>query len=331
MSLSNEERIKGIMFAIKNMVEVKRSFIENGGQQRNPYGIERLFALVDRLWSSFLGRESNGQHWLLGSSAGNTVYPQTCTPWGMAIKSHCERLLQKKNDFIDKKIEETFDAFDGFLDIKGLLSHTGNGDYLYYEIYAWAEQVIYYLRRYEDEFLKSQKALSDLICDIQGECFSVFSRNDVYARAYLVHQILKEHVYGRKYPYDLDKDPVAFWFQKDAVHHGIAGVMDEGPGLTLEDIAKIHIHVCKKGEKLSAFDRIEIALKFSGRHYHYDHEFKELLRMIAEHKLCTKAEVKKLTELFEKCKKDHDDNEKKGYESYKYRYNPTDIYLYGVD
>lgn len=166
------------------------------------------------------------------------------------------------------------------------------------------------------------------MCNIQGECFAVFSRDPRFARAYLVYQILHNYVYTNTYPYSLDKDPVAHWLQKDAQHHNIAHVMRDGPGLTLQDIARIHVRACKK-EKLSAFERIEIVLQMSGASFHYDHKFNELSKMVTDNKLCTKFEVTKLKVMFEKCKKEHDEQEKQSQKDYKS--DPTDIYLYGAD
>lgn len=131
MSMSDEERVEGIMFAIKHMVQAKHEFVENQNWVR--FGTNRIIGLVEKAWSAFLGQESNGAHWILGSSATREVNAETCTPWGVAIKSHCERLLSKESGII-KDGDDVFNAFNGFLDIKGLLHNSGNGNYFYYEI-----------------------------------------------------------------------------------------------------------------------------------------------------------------------------------------------------
>jgi len=313
MSLSNEERIKGLYWTISKMVslvdEIKDVELRN---------------LTKSLWHALLGTTSNSAHWIMGSSATNTVRWDTTTPWGIAIAHHCEGLLKDKTDGFQKP-ENFFDAFDGFLDIIGLLRQTDIELANIYELYAYNEQIIYYLRRYNDELLSDLSELSKVTSNIHGECFRVFSQNPLYARAYILNNILK-FIYDGYYPYQEEKwDVLTIHLSKNAIHHDLSRMMHEGE---LKQLAELHVklHQAKESKKLTLLMRLEAFLMLAGRRYHYDHHFNALVQSLKQ-KRFKKEHIEKLTKMFEENKLDHENNEKNSSRQYKEnQLSPLSIY-----
>jgi hypothetical protein len=221
MGLSNEERIGGLHYAIDALVEIADHLKE----KEKDYGYQypkKLVSFLDQLWFAFLGKTRNSAHWLIGSSATSPVTWGSLSPWGVAINHHCRDVLDKEDDLDDllKKSgrKNKFDAFDGFLDIPGLLNRPHRE---IYNIYSWSEQLVYYLRRYEDDLLDDMQILSKIVSDIQGECFTLFKKDDSYAKAYILSMLTKM-IYGPLYPYDVEKwDPLVKHLNEDNLHHSL--------------------------------------------------------------------------------------------------------------
>lgn len=320
MSLSDCERISGIMNAIHEMVSIKKRYVEQFPEDRTTRDIQNL---IDQLWHAFIGKQSNSSHWLLGSSATKTITYQMRSVWGEAINFHCNDILNKSEN---KNTKDPFDAFEGFLDIGSLLGKEDKLSQFVYEIFAWSEQLVYYLRRYKDVFLSSHESLSSIVSRIQGECYGIFMISDLFARAYLVHEISKKYIYGHKYPFDIEYDPVLIWLNKDNLHHYIAYVMHYDSKLSLKDIAKIHKKFCDLKDGVSAFDRIKVTLLFSGRSFYHDHLFDDLKKFIQQHKLCSTQKVSELKRVFEQNKKQKIEIDKDFSERFNEDQNPTSIY-----
>jgi len=322
MGLSDEERIEGICYSIRAITKLGKELEE---QQSRSYGFhdyEELCRLIKRLWPAAVGSESNGMHWIMGSSASNTVSWETNTPWGVAIKSHIEagarELSRDGDDFFDPDRDKEFDPFDGFLSIGGLLPAPHNK---VYDIYGWIEQLIYYLRRYKDQFAKNLSGLSDLVARIQGECFAMFTSEDIYGKAYLLNKIA-EAVYIR---FQQDEDVVKKWFKKQNMHHDISLPMSEPYRFPMKDLVRIHLRIVKarvqykkKGKK-RAYDmcRILTTLELSDRRYQYDHQHRELLKMLQEDGWAKKR-IKKIEKALQKCKESkekYDQDQRKSFDS----------------
>jgi hypothetical protein len=265
----------------------------------------KLIGFVDQLWDAFLGKTRNGAHWIIGSSASNPVAWDTISPWGVAINHHCAELLKKEQDIFAK---DRFDAFEGFLDIPGLLGQAGMIYRNVYEIFAYSEQAVYHLRRYDDELSDNLNGLSKLISDIQGECFQLFIDDQTYARAYILSFVTKM-IYGTLYPYSEEKwDPLTQFLSKEAVHHDLSRMMQPRDADT-EKLATLHVklHQAKKAKKMTIMLRTEAMLQLAGRRFHYDHQFAKL--KVALKKSVTKKELQTLQALFDKCKKEHEQDE----------------------
>ena len=335
MGLSNEERVSGLFYAIDALVEIadqlKERVKDNGYEHP-----KKLIGYLDQLWHAFLGKSSNSAHWILGSSATNPVTWGSSSPWGLAVTHHCNGALSDEEDSLDaildkqgKNSKNKFDAFEGFLDIPGLLGSAGGPHRQIYTIFTWSEQLIYYLRRYEDELLSDMGDLSKIVSDIQGECFHLFKEKDVYAKAYVL-SILTKMLYGPLYPYQIEKwDPLVKHLDKACVHHDLSVMM--GPGGDIKTLAKLHVKMqhAEKDKKLTLMLRTESMLELAGRRYHYDHHFKELQELLKGS--VNRDDLRKLKKLFEKNKKDHEDNEKASQEEFQERQDsPLSIYGYSV-
>jgi hypothetical protein len=285
-----------------------------------------LVDYVKSLWYVFIGKDSNGSHWILGSSASREVTHYSTSLWGIAaINYHTDGLMKEENDLFEKS--DVFNVFNGFLDISGLLGSVNKIYSSVYDIYAWSEQVIYYLRRYDDKFLKDNEELSKVISNIQGKCFHLFKLNDVYARAYILNTICKM-LYTNKYPYDVKYyDSFTRFLVKDCGHHDLNRFMRDGD---LKFLAKIHarLHRAEKSKKLTIMMRTEAFLTLAGRAFHYDHKFKELVTTLK----LDKKDSDILNLIFLTCKDDHDKEEKRSMENYRdNQWSSLGIYGYDVE
>jgi hypothetical protein len=321
MGLSDGERISGIFYAIDHIMDIVKDLKRSEDKYEYP---KTLINHVKSLWHSFIGKNSNSSHWVLGSSTSQEVTHYSDSVWGLAaINYHTDGLLKDEKDSIIEKSKD-FNAFDGFLDISGLLSSVNKIYASVYDIYAWSEQVVYYLRRYDDKFLKDNEELSKVISNIQGECFCLFKSIDVYARAYILNAICKM-IYTNRYPYDPKHyDSFTRFLVKDCGHHDLNKLMQDGD---LKTIAKIHasLYRAEKTKKLTIMMRVEAFMQIAGRGFHYEHKFNELISVIKPSKL----DVIKLKMLFLQCKDDHDKEEKRSMENYREdQGSPLSIYGY---
>lgn len=244
--------------------------------------------------------------------------------WGVsAINFHCSGLIEQKvNPLNNGEKDKPFDVFEGFLDISGLLYQAGKSYKAIYDIFSWSEQLIYYLRRYDDQFIKSLELLSKIVSDIQGECFNLFKQSDVYSRAYILNLLCK-FLYKNPYPSCKDKwDPLTKFLSKESEHHDLNRLMNEGE---LKTLAELHykLHKAHQSKKLTTQLRSEAFLILSGRRFHYDYKFDELIKDLK----LNKEDTLKLKAVFNKNKEDYEKHEKNSRESYKIsQYSPLSIY-----
>jgi hypothetical protein len=308
MGLSNEERIEGLYYAVDRMVQYGDYLKEK--RHYSSYH-DKLRGFIDQLWHALIGKGSNGLHWIMGSSASNEVTWDTLSSWGIAINHHCGDVLKKESDFLDYRLKDPdpkfFDAFDGFLNISGLLSQVKLSYGYIYEIFSWTEQATYYLRRYEDELSRSLEGFSKIISDIQGECFRLFKEDNVYANAYVLSAICKK-IYGDMYPHGREKwDVVTTFLAENCGHHDMSRMMEFGEQ-DLKILAQLHVKLveAEKGKKLTKMMRLEAFLLLAGRRFQYDFKFKKLSEMLKIDGF-KKADIAKLHKVFLQNKKAHEE------------------------
>lgn len=321
MSLSIEERVSGIYFAIKNIVS----------EAEPMQGYENLTDLVDKLWPAFLYK-GNGSHWVLGSGSSNHLTGTSNDPWQVAIMGHLEECKDpnRKDD-----TEYIYDVFESGLDIGSLAGHDDNwhaGTDLkcIFSIYRWVEQLIYYLRRYDDKFLEQYKKLSDVVAQLQGECFHVFSCQENYAKAYVLHQICKI-IWSSRYPYDEKQYDVVTKMAVDQTwQHYVTNVMHYRRGRDLYWLKQRHIELLKlirdKKNAELLYMRLRTALELMNGTYHYKHQHDALLKAMKSSPLRGKtADIKVLCA---KCVVVHDAEEKKTHEEY--GFDTEELEAYGI-
>lgn len=295
MGLSDEERRSKLYYAVRGIRHAVRNWEE---QVRDQYELDQckeLRDLTDQLWHSVFGKQTNGLHWFMGSSASNPVKTDDpSTPWEMGICLHLEEAVRKPNimDRLDKN--RPFNAVD-FCDIPYLLTQAGERSLAgVFEVYAWIEQLIYGLRRYQDDFLTSYRAVDEIASKMLGECFDIFTRRSAYGQAYVIHQII-EILYGNPYPYQEENwDFVTRILSKHNIHHDMSKWMRR----PMQEVCEIHKALVKRvayaqdlaerGEGLHTWfkdrelriDRLFVALRMGISIYEYDHIQKAILKTI---------------------------------------------------
>ncbi len=200
MGLSDEERMSKLFFSMKRMNNILKNWNEDYRlkEERDTFGY--LKSLVDQTFPALFENQSNGLHWFMGSSTSNVIKENMqADPWGLAIGRHLTKTMDKDASFWEKKSDAPWEVEDGF-SISRLLNP--NESYIF-QIYKETEHAIYALRRYDDKFRTDLKSLDILISKICGVCFSIFSDNENYAKAYLVNRIV--HIlYTDKFPWKKD-------------------------------------------------------------------------------------------------------------------------------
>lgn len=263
MGLSNAERRSGIFWAIRRVVENARGLPEH----KNDYTKIKEFA--EQLWPAYLGVQQNSTHWLWGSSATNDIIGENYTPWDAGVGEQLCNCKEPESESPD------FDPFREFLSIKGFLEGPPRA---VYTLFQWTEQLVYYLRRYRDAFLRRYLPLSDLCAKIQGECFSQFVDKACYARAYLAHQIcevLYHSLWWRE-----KRDEVVQILLDENFHHNFNNTIRNGE-IGLKRLAEIHtalkrIRYADLDKHENRVRRMLFALELAGQYYHYAHQHQKL-------------------------------------------------------
>jgi hypothetical protein len=328
MGLSDEERLSGVYYAIDSMMEIVKNLNYHKEEYDYPH---TLINYVKEMWHAFIGKDSNGIHWVIGSSSSNEVTHYSPSIWGVAaINHHTDKVLKESKGPLEEFVKDNknfFNAFDGFLDISGLLKSDGHFKSAIYDIYGWTEQVIYYLRRYDDKFLKEHEALSKVVSNVQGECFNLFKHDNVYARAYILNKICK-FIYTDKYPYrSKNYDMFTRFLVKEHCQHHFTTPMHEHD---IKPLAEIHVrlHRADKEKKLTAMMRAEAFLQVAGSSFHHDHLFNNLVKALNLKGL----DLIKFKMLFIECKNKHEKKEKDSHERYRDDHgSPLSIYGYDVE
>jgi len=328
MGLSDEERVQKVFWGIEQVTHLINDpdclgnddlVSEWGLGERFGDNIRRLRAVADGLWHSFLGGGKNTGFWLLGGDADNPVRGPSGA-WSAAICSVCDEHRPKSDDGWHEKAmaKLPFNPFDEFLSIHGLLRQSEHGAVreAVYNIYGWSEFLSYAVRRYDDKLRQGWAKLDKAISDIQGTCFSIFGRDDMYTRAYVLNRLL-EALYGGRY--GDDEDPVRKAFLKLNMHHDLSRPMGRN-GSTTEVIAW---DAWRLQHKVTPQNRVVLALRIAGRRFHYDHQFKELVSLVSKAK--PKPRLKRLESEFAKCKASHEADEKGSGDRYRERNNRDEV------
>lgn len=214
MGLDNHTRSVGLIFAVKKMYEFGKG--------------TRLEHLTSKLWPALIGSQPNNSHWIIGSSTSRAIKKYDTSLWAISILCH----VRDDEDEIERD-----NVVEQFLSISALLEEKGfDKSKEIFEIFRWTEQAVYYLRRYPDEFFRENDKLNDIICNIQGECFSIFHEEEDFAKAYIINNIM-EIAYGPFYPFQRKRwNALTRWLVDHNVHHNLNRCME----MQIEDLVEIH-------------------------------------------------------------------------------------------
>lgn len=295
MGLSDQERETNLYWAchrIYNLgrkLDTKDSYPSSGGH---------LKELCDRVWVEFLGGHSNGAHWILGSSASNEIRDPD-SPWSAALLSTLQESVP-----CHRYRRDEFDPFDGWLDIVGLLGKSRAPELApVYEIFAWTEQAVYALRRYQDAYMRKRQGLSDLLATMQGVCFGIF-RSDTFAKAYVHNRTLKK-LYGSKY----DKSTIRTILEKQNWHHDLSRPMSDW-----DSLLKIREWHYRAYTAETTTDKLLVLMEIVGCRYHYKHQLRQMCKMLRE--AGEKVDYKAIWAQFQKNEAAHKEEKGGGQEEY---------------
>ena len=290
MGLGNNERIEYLCWSINRMSNHHTSLEEYTIDSR----VVLLRDKLDLLWHKFLGMQANNSHWLVGSDADNVIDYSSSSPWAIAVKEHCRAAIKKDAD--DDSINP-FNPFESTLSIEGIVYSVDSLCGIVFSVYRETEHMIYALRRYDDELLKSLEGLSKLISDIQGICFRFFDDDEDFARAYVLHKICVI-LYGgdEQFVYDDKKnDEVTKWLFSNGNHHKLVRSDISQGGKELAELAELHIKLTKKHSKI---DRIFAIISLMG--YSFDEYTRDkLYECISKNRSLTKHK-KAINKLYKK-------------------------------
>lgn len=306
MGLSNEERTTKMTWAVHYLTAAARKL---------PPGYNTVKTPCDRLWHALLGKVSNPTHWVFGSSADNPI-GGAASPWSIALEGYfeddrnreppTERTKEHNDYYKDPKADMPYDLERDILrmvNLHALLALPDDkGLDTVYEIYARTEDISYALRRYNDDYRRSFADLDTLVSDIQGACFSIFATHEDYARAYLLDQILTHGIYT-------DACPIKQHALRHNWHHHLSRPMTADT--PLKTLRQWHLRITNG---LNPTGWVTLALEIMGHHYHYEHQYKELLADAKTRKI--PLDTKKTRAAFDrnvKAHKTHEANQHKAY------------------
>lgn len=305
MGLCNEDRIEGLYYSINELFQIKLEL-----EKVNSYhNLSPLIKELDNLWFAFLKNQNNAAHWILGSDSENKITNSSTSPWALVVRKHIEDVRKK-----DNSPDLPFDL-GNFLNTHNFLVHADKEAANIFRVYQYTESVIYYLRRYIDEFTESFSKLDKIICNIQGFCFNYMKGWDCFAKAYVLNQICQDNnLYDFKYIYDKnDKniDPVTKWFIDDHIFHNISVAMENDLSTLIE------WHKEFKESKKTNLDRLKLIIKLIGRRFNDEYAHNKMKKacssIYSKNKKLIDALIKECMEKSEEHKND-------------YKYEPEDIY-----
>ena len=268
MGLSDETRVNYIYWSLLRLNRLNRNIDNLKIPSIDKEEIAPLCKFIDSLWHIFIGSQSNDSHWIFGSGSDRRITKDSLSPWAIAIKYRCSEAVKEDEDSdSNNELRDKFNPFDSFLSIQGLIRSKNKLNSLIFQVYQEAEQLIYPLRRYDDDFLKYFEELNKVVSAIQGFCFDRFSSYDDFSKAYMLHHICVI-LYGNdtRFTYDEEKDwdEVTTWLYNDHIHHYLSLAMDNVYGKTETELANIHKGLVKKHDKI---DRILAAISLCGHNF----------------------------------------------------------------
>lgn len=288
MGLSNEERLEKIYFSLWRMTQADRL-----KRLRRTYDYDELVKLLENLWPAFLGSSGNGLCWLLGSGDTNEVMDKPtlfsiaiCGNRSRGVKDSLEEMAEERRKEVEalpesderKKQLERMDLCDYQCnyhpELEGILRRNAPELADVYAIYQDCENIRYALNRYRDDFAQQGEELASLVANILGACFNIFTTDSRVREAWYTQQIANRAVYQRIDP----EDTVVKIWRQGGLHHSV--------GIGVHGLDELHDYWAKKiqpKQKLSTEERVLATLWLLKRRFHYEHQLKDMLKLLKQH------------------------------------------------
>ena len=337
MGLSDQERTSRITWGLVRLNVLRRKLQKLDRSNRDEV-LQEIIKLLDGCWHSFIGKESNALHWIIGSSSSQTVDADDQSLWAMAIRHNLPQMQNwyspdGKAEFLEEKeydssLKSSF--VDDFLIIPKLLEYSfeGNERAIVAEIYQNLEDVIYALRRYNDDYLEQRQEFSENISKLFGLCFEHLSKGDDFAKAYVLNQICLL-ICGNQYYYFKKEDQwdsVVKIITQLRLFHDMILPMKYGKRCrqwNALDLAKLHakLALAKQENKNYDLERLLATIELCCGREWYDHENKELSKIVEsdsslkKHAKTIKAAIEKQKELRKNYENSNNNEQKKDIEN----------------
>lgn len=251
MGLSDGERYRNIAHIISELSTLPR-FEEYGHGSLNP--------ILDRLWFDFLGRSSNGLHWLRGSASGASHLDE-CSLLGVEFKA-----ALVKYESPEHRTTPIYWAMEYKPDADHLLE-SGSENARIWRIVRLIESYFYSANRYEDEFSAGLEMVTRSICELRGKCFSVLKSNPIFAVAWMMQAII-----DRCFPYD-DDDLLTSCGAAFNWQHCL-----RASGQDPQEVRRIFKRY--QFADITTHGRLCVILQWAGRRFHYEHQHHDLVERI---------------------------------------------------
>ena len=296
MGLSNEERLNRLYSGVDALHERLGELDKSKVTYSLEEPLARLRRAVDGLWFALLGENRNNGYWLFGGDATDDV-KEPSGAFSAAVLHLCD-LSRSREHTLD------LDPLHDHLSVKALLGAADPFHRAVYEMFQISESMAYGLRRYDDDFRASFKALDKLIADLQGACHSIFRADEVYAKAYVLHRTLS-WMYGSD-----PKDPVRAFLTRDHAHHDLSRPMTDG---SLKEVLAFDEWTAKT--KRTPENRILLMLRIAGRRFHYKHKYQDMMKALDE--VIPQNRRKAMATEFDRCVKAHENRDTNKLDEYR--------------
>lgn len=323
MSLDNEERTSQMIESSHKIVDLSRDLRELTLEIGNSFILKRVVSiseLCEKIPHALYGKRSDGSYWILGGELENPVRGHN-GPWSSAIIFQCEEHRPEDPHEFHFKKDSSFNVMTMFTE-EGLLPQLWQKTA--YRLFSNLEHLTYALHRYDDKFLRKFNDLNEIVSGLHFEMFNLFNSTEDFAKSYVASRIFDDLFSEIKFVEPIrgegaEEDPEVTRLREDPLFQLIRNT---------GAIHSIYGHVCSGAKEASLTRMIELdrfrlsmertlenkvilLMRISGRHLHYDHIIKGMLKLLSG-----KVDEEKIWAEFQECRKaarDHNELERKLY------------------
>lgn len=246
MGLSDGERFAGVASVVEEMFAIGKDCADRD-----------LKPLLQGLWFDFLGRSSNGMHWIMGSDSGATHLGEMSL---LAVSfSHGYPESKPYKDSVQRWREAYLPSAECLLE---------GEDRQAWKLLCLCESYFYYANRYEDGLSKSLEPVTRTVATIRGLLHRITQR-EVFRCAWMMQHILQQC-------FSWDEDDIVSKAGK-AMHWHHSLRADRQDAQVVLEIFKRH-----QFDRWDADQRLTDILVLMGSRFHYAHQHQQLLRMVEQ-------------------------------------------------